>query len=166
MLKKIALLLSLPILLFSVDQTVTISVVPQSSISFRNLNITNSNFKTNSNGSLSALVNNTWSYFNNEKNLKKTYKITGQITSHSSKTAPLGWSITSFLGFPSDGTPFGVTYGNSKLPWSDEVAANFIRALPQTRAGSGTQTVGVFVNSIDQFTTNQSFTISWTISVE
>ena len=167
MLKKIVLLFLLPTLLFSFDQILTIALTSQSSISFNNLNFTNSDFDINNNGSLSAAISNTWLYFNNEKNTNKTYKVTGQLRSHSSKTAPQGWNLTSTLNSPSDGLSFGISLGgNILLPWSDQTAVNFIGGLPQARTGVGTQSIGITISSVAQFTTSQVFTISWTILSE
>lgn len=152
--------------LLSVDQTVSVTITPQSSVTFNNFTLTNTNFNSNPDGSLTGTATNTWNYFNNEKNASKNYKVTGIISSHSSKTAPTGWTLTSTLGTPSDGTPFGKSTGAVALPWSDQGAANFIGGLPQTRTGSGSQSLGVLVASLANFTASQAFTISWTISVE
>lgn len=152
--------------LLSVDQAVTVTITPQANVTFNSFTLTNTNFTSNPDGSLTGTATNTWNYFNNERSSSKTYKVTGLISSHSSRTAPTGWTLNSTLGNPSDGTPFGKSTGSLSLPWSDQAAANFIGALPQTRAGAGSQNLGIIVSSLANFTSSQAFTISWTISAE
>ena len=167
--KKLLFFIFACVSLFSVDQALEVSIRPSAQIGFTSVAITNADFHTNGSGTLEAIIERVWKYSNTEKSRGQDYKVTGQITSHSSSSAPAGWTIQSILDSPSDGTFFGMPSNSGDfitLPWSDETPVNFIVNLPQAKAGIGEQLLKVLVDSPKHFSHSQDFVIAWTIIAE
>ena len=166
---KALVFLLFPYLLFGVDQTLDVNIKSSAQIGFTNVAITNSDFGALNTGLIEAVIESSWKYSNSEKNSGQDYKITGQITSHTSRSAPDGWTIQSILESPNSGIAIGkpANQGNYiTLPWSDETPVNFILDLPQAASGVGEQLLKVIIDSTKNFNSSQDFVIAWTILPE